>query len=697
MKINQPVFSKLKIKKYVSYLSVALLAFAVGYILKVEPSGPMNHLHGQTSTMDEKPQFWTCSMHPHIHQPEAGKCPLCGMDLIPVQADDAGSSLGPRELKLSPAAQKLAAVEVAPVERKFVENQIRMVGKVEYDETRMAYITSRVSGRLDRLYVDYTGVHVNKGDHLVYLYSPELLAAQEELIQSLATVENLEDSDIALVKERALDSVETIREKLRLWGLNAEQIESIVVNKKIDDHLTIYSPISGIVIHKNALEGMYVDTGSRIYTIVDLSRVWVKLDAYESDLSWIRYGQDVEFETEAYPGEVFHGPISFIDPVLNEKTRTVKVRVNVPNPDGRLKPGMFIRAIVRSKTTSEGRVVDASLANKWIGPMHPEIIKDEPGNCEICGMSLVSTESLGYILPKDKAEEAPLVIPSSAPLITGQRAVVYVRLHDKEGHFEGREIVLGPRTGNYYIVKEGLEEGEMVVVQGNFKIDSAIQILAKPSMMNPQGGGPAPGHQHGGSSAPAPKTPPMDSSGGEHSGHSSAGTTLEEPMKMDMPPKIHSGFKKQLTRFYESYLGLPEALANDDLEAAKMAAGETMTALEAIDMKLLEGHAHMVWMKQWAQFKQAGKLFEGADLEGMRKGLAAFSAQLPETVKQFGLENGEGLYVLRCPMAEGGQGAIWLQRDKATRNPFYGQMMLTCGSVVETLAGQPNPHKGHDH
>jgi Cu(I)/Ag(I) efflux system membrane fusion protein len=215
--------------------------------------------------------------------------------------------------------------------------------------------------------------------------------------------------------------------------------------------------------------------------------VWVKLDAYESDLAWLRYGQAVEFTTEAYPGDVFKGTISFIDPVLNPQTRTVKLRVNVANPDGRLKPEMFVRAVVRSRVAGAGMVMDEDMAGKWICPMHPSVVKTEPGQCDICGMDLVTTESLGYVTVK-QAGELPLVIPATAALITGKRAVVYVRLADKDKPtFEGREIVLGPRAGDYYLVKEGLTEGESVVTKGNFKIDSALQIQAKPSMMSPEG------------------------------------------------------------------------------------------------------------------------------------------------------------------------------------------------------------------
>jgi Cu(I)/Ag(I) efflux system membrane fusion protein len=224
-------------------------------------------------------------------------------------------------------AKKLMDIVVAPVERKFVSATLRMIGKVDYDETRLAYITAWFPGRLDRLYVDYTGVPVKKGDHMVYLYSPELISAQEELIQALATVKNIQETDLSVMREMTEATVTAAREKLRLWGLKAEQIKEIERTGKVQDHMTIYAPSSGIVIHKNVLEGMYVQTGTRIYTIADLSNVWVKMDAYESDLEWLRYGQEVEFTTISYPGSVFKGTISFIDPILNERTRSVKIRV----------------------------------------------------------------------------------------------------------------------------------------------------------------------------------------------------------------------------------------------------------------------------------------------------------------------------------------------------------------------------------
>ena len=486
-----------------------IAAFAVGYLVRwgcvpatPRPTEgvPAPAAAGQPA---EAPTVWTCAMHPQIRQPKPGLCPICGMKLVPVETG-AEATGGPPRLAVSEEAARLMEIETAPVERRFVTAAVRMVGKVEYDETRLAYITAWVPGRLDRLFVDYTGVPVRKGDHLVYLYSPELLSAQAELLQALRAVKDLEASDVAIVRQTAQATVEAVREKLRLWGLTAEQIAEIETRGTTSDHVTIYAPIGGIVVEKSALEGMYVDTGTRIYTIADLSRVWVKLDAYESDLEWIRYGQTVAFESVAYPGQTFAGTVAFIDPILDEATRTVKVRVNAANPDGKLKPGMFVTATVRSDIATGGRVMAPDLAGKWICPMHPDVVKNQAGTCDICGMPLVTTESLGYVSAAPTDADKPLVIPASAPLVTGTRAVVYVQVPGAaKPTFEGREVLLGPRAGQWYLVRKGLAEGERVVTHGNFKIDSALQIQTKPSMMSPEGGGPAPVHEHGGAAAPA--------------------------------------------------------------------------------------------------------------------------------------------------------------------------------------------------
>jgi Cu(I)/Ag(I) efflux system membrane fusion protein len=405
------------------------------------------------------------------------------MDLIPV-SDESSGGQDEREISFSEEAVKLMELQTSTVERKFVKAEIRLDGKVAYDETRVEYITAWVDGRIDELYVDFTGTEVNKGEHMAYLYSPKLLSAQEEVLQALKSSRSSSEGSSEFLKRSTKATLEAAREKLRLLGLKPEQIKQIEETGEPTDHLTIYAPSGGTVVDKGVKEGMYVNTGTRIYTIADLSKVWVMLDVYESDLSWIRYGQDVKFTVEAYPGKTFTGKVSFIDPLLESDTRTINVRVNVENPEKKLKPGMFVRALVQPEVAAAGKVMAPDMAGKWICPMHPGVVKEAKGNCDICGMDLVAVESMGYTIPDDTSP--PLVIPESAVLITGKRAVVYVEVPDKnKPTFEGREIVLGPKAGDYYIVKEGLEEGDSVVTSGNFKIDSALQIQAKPSMMSP--------------------------------------------------------------------------------------------------------------------------------------------------------------------------------------------------------------------
>ncbi|MHC4424595.1 MAG: efflux RND transporter periplasmic adaptor subunit [Planctomycetota bacterium] len=637
--------AKLKQIARTAIVAVVLAAgFLAGYLVKglttVHDHGPVAADAGRTDAAQGQ-TWWTCSMHPQIRQPKPGKCPLCFMDLIPASSE--GGDIGPRQISFSKEAIKLMEINTTTVQRKFVTAEIRMVGKIDYDETRVKHITAWVPGRIDRLYVDFTGIKVQKGDHLVYLYSKELLADQRALLAAIAGAESIKPESSDFANRLKATNVEAVRTRLRLRGLNDEQIVAIEKAGKPVTHLTVYSPIGGVVIEKSATEGMYVDVGTRIYTVADLSKLWVKLDAYESDLSWIRYGQEVEFSTEAYPGQVFKGKISFRDPVLNAKTRTVKVRVNVDNPDGKLKPEMFVRAVLRAKVAQGGAVMDPSLEGKWICPMHPSVVKAQPGACDICGMDLMTTESLYTAV--GAPDEPPLVIPATAPLITGKRAVVYVRIPDaNKPTFEGREVVLGPRAGDYYLVAEGLAEGEIVVTKGNFKIDSALQIQAKPSMMSAEAG-----HKH---------------------------AVLEVPDE----------YRGQLWGVVQKYFPLQDALAGDDKDGAARAAGEMLEALSAVDMGLVSGKAHNVWMDNSVKMKAAlDKIKEAEGIGPMREGFERLSNELIAVVEQFGAHGAKTLYKLNCPMAFDNKGADWLQMDEDVRNPYFGASMLKCGQVIEVI------------
>jgi len=454
-------------------------------------SSKLNHQPGVPTEVKEKAiKFWTCSMHPQIKMPEKGLCPICGMDLIPVmEEDDSDDDNGMVSLRLNQKGRQLAEIETAEVKYKEVFNEVRLVGKVDYDETRLSYISAWVAGRIDRLFVDFTGIKVRKGDHLIKLYSPELVATQEEYIQAIKNLEETKESQLSVIRDTSLSTLNSAKEKLRLYGIDDKQVDEIAKRGTPQEHLTINSPVTGTVIHKNGYEGMYVKTGDKIYSIADLSKVWLFLEAYESDIQWLHYGQTVSVEAESYPGEIFQGKIAFIEPFVNEKTRTIKLRVNVDNKGEKLKPGMFVRTTIKATLGEGGKIYEEDLVGKWICPMHPDVIKGHSSTCDICGMNLIKTSEFGFSDQPTQSKKS-LVIPKTAPLITGKRAIVYVEIPTAKqsvNRYEGREVVLGSRAGDYYIVLSGVREGERVVTKGSFKIDSALQIQAKPSMMNPAG------------------------------------------------------------------------------------------------------------------------------------------------------------------------------------------------------------------
>ncbi len=587
-------------------------------------------------------------MHPQVQLTEPGLCPLCPMDLIPLVTS--GGDDVPRQLKMSNAAMKLAEIQTVPARREYIEHELRLVGKVEYDETRLKYITAWYPGRLDRLFVDYTGTPVKQGDHLAEIYSPSIRTDQESLLQALQAANTAEDTPISQVQVNRQEMLERTRERLRLLGVTDQQIHEIENRGTPSDRITFYSPIDGIVIHKNALQGDYVQTGNRIYTIADLTQVWVKMDAYESDLPWIHYGQEIEFTTVSYPGEVFQGRISFIDPFLNEQTRTIKVRVNVPNPYGKLKPDMFVRAIVRSKVNSKGEFSDPELAGKWISPMHPEIIKDEPGVCDVCGMPLVKAETLGFVNIEKSDSQPPLIIPGSAPLITGTRAVVYVKIPNTDKPtFEGREIVLGPRLKGHYVVHAGLEEGEEVVVKGNFKIDSALQIKAEPSMMSPEGEGAAGAHAH-------------------------SGTMKEDTAKKDRQEKVLP--QMAMIALLPVYQAIMRSLVTDDLGQAQKDSQDWVDRSKTHQLKDVEMLGH--------------KVMHAANIEEARQAFESISELLITSFEKQGSPK-DTVFMAFCPMAFNNKGARWIQWGEDIENPYFGSAMLTCGEIKTTFS----PTKNH--
>ena len=692
------------------------------------------HDHEGTSKV-ENAEVWTCSMHPQIRQPNPGLCPICNMDLIELLADP--SDGGFREISISNQAAALLDIRVSPVLRAPAQVNVKLFGKIDYDERTIVTTTARMSGRLDRLYADFTGATVSKGDAIAEIYSPELYVAQQELIQATQSVNT---SSSPAVQNLHLNLLAAAREKLHLLELTEQQIDAIEKQRKPSNQITLTAQQDGIIVKLNAKEGQYVKTGDPLFGIAKLSSVWLKMEAYESDLPWLRYAQKVSFTVEAIPGKTFYGRIAFIDPQLDPKRRIVKVRVNVDNKELLLKPGMFANASAKANVALHGRVLSAELAGKWISPMHPEIIKDGPGECDICGMALVPAEELGFT-PSVQTKENPILVPASAVLRTGKRAIVYIRIPKKtEPVFEGREIVLGPKTGDYFIVDYGLDAGELVVTQGAYKLDSELQIKARPSMMNPNAG------LIERSAIQAPQQilaqwPPVLRAYGEleqaiqdndieqaQSDLVTMKSTLENinaeqlqakelalwnefSMRLnntlaDITSPSHAALRKIRQQMSETgrYTGLPwQAIPATKLDPAwTVPLQQTVTAYLQISRPLSEDQAKPASqaipallqaiatlpddLDQAKLLSATQQLQQNTELKALRQKFPAVSKHLISMIRKHGINQLGNLYVIHCPMADQGKGADWLSATPKVQNPYFGSGMYSCGELTDTLS-----------
>jgi len=376
----------------------------------------------ENSSEEKKDIIWTCSMHPQIRQPEPGNCPICGMTLIPLDNEVQEDGADPNELRMSSTAMKLANVQTSIVTSGSKVKKIRLNGKVQPDERYVFSQTSHISGRIEKLLVTFTGEYIKEGQEIAHIYSPELVTAQDELFEAM----KIKDTQPVLY-EAAID-------KLNKWKLTDEQVESIISSGKTMENFPILSNMNGVVLTKRVNLGDHVMQGASLFEVADLSKIWILFDVYESDMEWINNGDEIEFSILSLPGEKLKGKVSFIDPVINPKTRVAKARIAFNNKGNKLKPEMFAVGIHKSKISGNKKIIS---------------------------------------------------IPKTAILWTGERSVVYVKTPSDMGFsFIVREVELGPELGNSYIIKKGLEEGEEVVTNGTFSIDAAAQLAGKGSMMN---------------------------------------------------------------------------------------------------------------------------------------------------------------------------------------------------------------------
>lgn len=420
-------------KKNILYIGLALIGGLIaGYLLFGGNSndGPVSeHNHNQESKSGE---MWTCSMHPQIMQPEPGDCPICGMDLIPMES--ATDGLAENQFKMSVNAVALANISTTKVGSSTSgDSTLKLSGTIEENEKAVATQASYFDGRIEKLFINFEGEEVRNGQRLATIYSPELVSAQQELIIAAS----LKESQPALYT--------AVRNKLNLWKLTEKQIQQIEQSGQIQEIFPLYANVSGTVSEIMVEAGDYVKQGSPLFKIANLNTVWAVFDAYENQVSLLKEGQNIGIVTKAYPDKKFDAIISFINPVLNSATRTVEVRAVLNNPKGELKPGMFVAGVL--------------------------------------GLSR-------------KTEDDMVIIPESAVLWTGERSVVYLKTDPNNPVFEMREIILGNAINGGYVALSGLQNGDEIVTNGTFTVDAAAQLQGKKSMMNKEGDRMTMGHEN---------------------------------------------------------------------------------------------------------------------------------------------------------------------------------------------------------
>ncbi|HLF34355.1 MAG TPA: efflux RND transporter periplasmic adaptor subunit [Cyclobacteriaceae bacterium] len=586
-----------------------IAGFLAGWIVFHKPQ---SEAEPETMVNEAEKTVWTCAMHPQIRRDQPGQCPICGMDLIPLVQETA--PVDPDAVVMSEEAAKLAQLQTSIVTGMTPEKEVRLYGKIQADERLVQTQPAHIPGRIEQLMVNFTGEEVRKGQLIAQIYSPALITAQQELLEAL----KMDDTTI----------LEASRYKLRQWKLADDQIAEIEDSRQVKTVFDVYSTVSGIITSRLVNKGDYVQLGTPLYEIADLSRVWVMFDAYESDLPWIKRGDRISFNAQALPGRDFSGRVSFIDPVINSQTRVARVRMEITNHGNLFKPEMFVT---------------------------------------------------GYVKTRLAAGRNSLIIPQSAVLWTGTRSVVYVKVPEtSQPAFSMREITIGPVTSEGYIVTDGLTAGEEIVTNGTFSVDASAQLTGKPSMMNPSGGKVSTGHVH---EAMGDNDKKMETSGSGHEGHDLPGKSASSGMDV----KADIRFQEQLTDVYEDYLKIKDALVSGDLPGSLASAAEMNSSLGKVDMSLVKGENHNHWMELSSKIKNSLDVFrKGNSIEAVRKSFMEMSDVLTNAVKMFGLSD-KTVYYQFCPMANDNKGAYWLSQTADIRNPYFGAQMLTCGETKAIL------------
>jgi membrane fusion protein, copper/silver efflux system len=562
--------------------------------------------HNHELTNGQSQEIWTCSMHPSVREEGPGRCPICGMDLIPASVEDREDDYS---MVMTASAMKLADIQTTPVVRGFPEREIRLPGRIRVDERRVTGITTHFPGRVIDTKVNFTGAPIRKGEPMATIYSPDLITAQRELLEAYRH------------RLRNPRLYESSRRKFRLWEFTDDQIDAIIERGTVQREMEILSPVDGYVMARNIVDQQYVSEGTVIYEVANLESIWVVLEAYEEDMEWISPGQEMRFASRGNPGHIHTAVVNYIDPVVDSASRTVGIRADVRNNDNRLKPEMLVTGTIRSEMSEE-----------------------------------------------------KLLVPVSSVLWTGPRSLVYVKDTGADTpRFEVREVKLGPRSGDYYVIEEGVEEGEQVVFHGAFRIDSEFQLADRFSMMNREPGrGVVPAHDHGDRA----DRPVRDSD--PHAGHTAP---ADEPHEHGHAIEgATDDFREDFPALLEHYLEGKDALIESDFESVRTAIQRMNNELESIGMHRMQGDAHMKWMEQYEAIGgHLGHILEAGETGEQREGFAQLSLVLIEVVHNYEIPG--VVYHQYCPMED----ASWLSTEEQIANPYDPEAMLRCGEVIERI------------
>lgn len=553
--------------------------------------------------------------HEHAHAESADEVWTCSMH--PSVREDGPGSCPICGMDLIPAASqereddfsmvmtesaiKLANIQTTPVIRDIPKKEITLPGRITVDERRISYVTTHFEGRIHDVKIDFTGAPISKGEVMATIYSQEVVSAQRELLEAYRN------------RERSPGMYESAVRKFKLWEFTDQQIQQIIDRGEVQTHMEILSPVDGFVMVRNVVDDQHVMEGTVIYEVANLDHLWVTLEAYEEDIEWISTGDAIEFRTRSNPGRTYEAVVDYIDPTFNPEKRTIRLRANIGNSDHRLRPDMLVTGILNAEQREE-----------------------------------------------------KLMVPVSSVLWTGPRSLVYVKDTDAETpRFMVREVELGARSGDYYVIEGGVEEGEEVVFNGAFRVDSEFQLADRFSMMNRQPGtGAVPaGHDHG----------DMD-----HDEHADETSTHDHEPFDDVP----GDFRAKLTEAIEAYITGKDALVESDLSGVQSGFNNFIDMLDDIGEHGLSGDGHMAWMQSWSALMEHAEGITAADeLDEARTHFRHLSDELIKAVQMFGIEG--VVYHQYCPMAFDDEGATWLSSEERIQNPYLPETMLGCGEVIE--------------